>query len=178
MIKKAQLKIVMITLLSISLHLSAQSQTRKYFIINGNVISELNNADYSSVQIIKNNQKSVSSQIPENGRFRLELEYNTEYQLIFNKKGNQSKTIIVNTEIPEKAMNNPSNFSHFLMTVKLLAGSSNSENQYSRNQVQHICYSPQKDSFTTLPSMLNVEYVEKVNSDQNQRIQSQVYKTR
>ena len=35
MIKKAQLKIVMITLLSISLHLSAQSQTRKYFIING-----------------------------------------------------------------------------------------------------------------------------------------------
>jgi hypothetical protein len=178
MIKKAQLKIVMIMFLSIVLHLSSQSQPRKYFIINGNVISELNNSDNSSVQIIKNNQKSVTSQIPENGRFRLELEYNAEYQLIFNKKGNQSKAIIVNTEIPEKAINNPTNFPHFLMAVKLLAESQDSINQYSKKQIQHICYSTQKDCFTTLPAMLNIEYVEKGNSDQNSKIQSQENKAK
>lgn len=178
MIKKAQLKIVMIMLLSVALHLSSQSQTRKYFIINGKVISELNKADNSSVQIIKNNQKSVSSQISGNGLFRLELEYNAEYKLIFNKKGNQSKAIIVNTEIPEEVTNNQTNLPHFLMTVKLLAESQDSENKYSGNQIQHICYSPQDDCFTTLSSILNVEYVEKDNSNQNQKMQSQEYKAK
>ncbi len=178
MIKKALLKFVVILFLSVGLNLSSQSQNRNYFVVNGNVIAELNNTVNSSVQIIKNNQKSVSTQIQENGRFRLELDYNAEYRLIFSKKGNQSKTIIVNTEISEKAMNNASNFSHFLMTVKLLAGSQDSENKYSENQIQYICYSPQKDCFTALPSILNVEYVEKGNSDQDQIIQSQGYKSK
>jgi hypothetical protein len=178
MIKKAPLKIVMILLFSAALHLSSQSQIRKYFIINGNIISELNNSENSSVQIIKNNQKSVSSQIPENGRFRLELEYNAEYQLIFNKKGNQSKSIVVNTEIPEKAINNSTNFPHFLMVVKLLAGSQDSVYQSAKNKIQHICYSPQEDCLTIQPTMLDMEYVEKGNTNQNSKIQSQENKAK
>ncbi|BBE16705.1 hypothetical protein AQPE_0848 [Aquipluma nitroreducens] len=178
MIEKVLLKFVVILFLSVSLNLSSQSQNRNYFVVNGNVIAELNSANYSSVLIIKNNQKSVSSQIPGNGRFRLELEYNAEYRLIFSKKGNQSKAIVVNTEIPEKAINNASNFSHFLMTVKLLAGSRDSENNYSENQIQQICYSSQKNCFTALPSILNAEYVEKGNSNQDQIIRSQVYKAK
>lgn len=175
MIKKTQLKIVIILLLSVALHLSSQSQTRKYFIINGNVVSELNNSGNSTVQIIKNNQKSVSSQIPENGRFRLELEYNAEYQLIFTKKGNQSKAIVVNTDIPEKTINN---LHHLLMVVKLLAESQDSVNQCSKNQIQHICYSPHNNCFTILPTMLDIEYVEKGNSIQNPKIQFQENKSK
>ena len=167
MIKKAQIKIIMILLLSVALHLSSQSQTRKYFIINGKVMSELNDNNYSSVQIIKNSQNAISAQIPEDGRFRLELEYNAEYKLIFNKKGNQSKTIVVNTKIPEKAVNSSSNFSHFLMAVKLFADNQNPENLNSGNHVQYISYSPQKDCFTRVPTILDVEYGEKANSNQN-----------
>ena len=178
MIKKVQLKIVMILLVCVALHLSTQSQTRKYFIINGNVISELNNIGNSSVKIIKNNQKEVLALIPENGKFRLELEYNAEYQLIFNKKGNQSKAIVVNTEIPEKAINNSTNFPHFVMVVKLLAGSQDSIYQSEKNKIQHICYSSQKDCFTILPTMLDIEYVEKGNLNQNPKIQSQENKVK
>ena len=178
MIKKGQLKIIMIFLLSIVLHFSSQSQNRKYFIINGKIMSETNGNDNSSVQIIKNRQKAVSYQIPEIGRFRLELEYNAEYQLIFNKKGNQPKTIIVNTEIPEKAINSASNFPHFLMAVKLFADNQDPKNLYSGNQVQHISYSLQKDCFVRIPTLLDVEYVEKNNSNQNQGIQSQENKVK
>jgi len=173
MIKKAQLKIVTIVLLSVIFHLSSQSQNRKYFIISGKVVSEWNDNDNSSVQIIRNNQKGVSFQIPGHNRFRLELEYNTEYRLIFNKKGNQSKTIVVNTEIPEKAINSSSNFPHFLMAVNLFAG-----NPDSGNQVQHISYSLQNDCFARVPTMLDVEYVEKGISHQNPKIQSQENKAK
>jgi len=173
MIKKAPLKIVLILLLSVVLHLSSQSQIRKYFIITGKIMSELIDRDNSSVEIIKNSQKGVSFQIPLHGRFRLELEYNTEYQLIFNKKGNQSKTIVVNTEIPEKSINSSSNFPHFLMAVNLFAGKPD-----SGNQVQHISYSIQNDCFARVPTMLDVEYVEKGISYQNLKIQSQENKAK
>ncbi len=173
MIKKVQLKIVIIFLISVILHLSAQSQNRKYFIINGIVISELNSHGSSSVQIIKNNKQPISSQIPEHGRFRLELDYSAEYQLIFNQKGCQSKTVIINTEIPEKSLNSSSNLPHFLMAVKLFADSQDPGNLYSGNQIQYINYSAQKDRFLRVPTMLDVEYVEKNNSNQNSRIQSQ-----
>lgn len=178
MINKGQLKIVIIFILSVALHFSSQSQNRKYFIINGKILSQSNDSVNSSVQIIKNNQQAVSAQIPEHGRFRLELEYNAEYQLIFDKKGNQSKTIIVNTEIPEKAINNSSNFPHFLMAVKLFVDNQDPENLYSGNQIQHICYSPQNDCFARVLTMLDVEYVEKNNSTQNPRIQSQENKVK
>jgi len=178
MLKKAILKIIMILLLTVALHHSSQSQDRKYLIINGKVMTELSGADFSTVQIVKNNQKGVTSQIPVNGRFRLELEYNTEYQLIFNRNGNQPKTIVVNTEIPEKKVNSASNLPHFLMAVKLFASNQDPENLYSGNQVQHISYSPQKDCFTRVPTMLDIEYVEKGNSSQNLRIQSQENKAK
>jgi len=178
MINKGQLKIVIIFILSVALHLSSQSQNRKYLIINGKIMPELNGSDNGSVQIIKNNQQAVSAQIPVHGRFRLELEYNTEYQLIFSKKGNQPKTIIVNTEIPKKAINNSSNFPHFLMAVKLFVDNQDPGNLYSGNQIQHISYSPQNDCFARVLTMLDVEYVEKSNSNQNPRIQSQENKVK
>ena len=136
-------------------------------------ISELNDNDNSSVDVIKNNKKGVSFQIPEHGRFRLELEYNTEYQLIFYKKGNQSKTIIINTEIPEKEINSSSNIPHFLMAVNLFAGKSDEE-----NHVQHICYSPQNNCFKRVPTILDVEYVEKGISGHDSNIQSRENKAK
>ncbi len=173
MIKKAQLKIVMILLLSVVLHLSSQSQNRKYFIISGKIMSELNDMGNSSVEIIKNNQKGVSLQISKLGRFRLELEYNTKYQLTFNKKGTQQKTIVVNTEVPEKAINRPSNFPHFLMAVQLFSG-----NADMVNQIQHISYSSQNDCFTRVPTLFDLEYVDKSISIQNPNIQSQENKVK
>lgn len=172
MINKGQLKIAIIFILSVALHLSSQSQNHKYFIINGKILSQSNGSDNGSVQIIKNNQKAVTSQIPEHGRFRLELEYNAEYQLIFSKKGNEPKTIIVNTEIPEIAISNSSNFPHFLMAVRLFVDNQYPENLYSGNQIQHICYSPQNNCFARVLTMLDVEYVEKNNSNLNPGIRS------
>lgn len=178
--KICQFKIVIIFLISVIFHLSAQSQGRKYFIISGKIISELNNSEAanSSVQIIKNNQKADSFQIPAHNRFRLELEYNTEYQLIFTKKGNQTKTIVVNTEIPENALNSYSNFPHFFMAVNLFIDNQDQGNLYTGNQTQHISYSSKNHCFARIPTVLDVNYVEKGNSNQNPKIQTQENKVK
>ncbi len=172
MIKNTPIKVILIFLLSIVLHISSQSQNRKYFIINGKIIPERNINERSSVQIIKNKQKAVSFQIPENDRFRLELEYNAEYTLVFSKKGNQQKTIVLNTEIPEDLTNNASNLPKFLMAVKLYPGNQDAQNSYPENQIQYISYSTLKDCFVKMPTILDVEYVEKGNSTTNHKSQS------
>lgn len=176
--KKGTLKIVAFLLLWLTFNLSAQAQSRKYFIINGMVMSEVNSNDSCSVQITKNNVKPLLAPVPSHGRFRLELEYNAEYKLVFTRKGNQTKTIIVNTEIPENSLCDVANFPHFLMAVKLYSDSQNPENLYSGDQVQRVSYFPQKKCFSRVPTILDVEYVEKGITQQNQAIQSQLNKTR
>lgn len=170
MVRKGQLKIILIFLLSTVFYLFTQSQNRKYFIITGIIIPESEYVDSSSVQIIRNNKQLVTSLIPQDGRFRLELEYNTECRLIFNRKGHQPKTILVNTDVPEEVNNRPNNFPHFLMAVMLLKSNPDSTNLITGNQIPEISYSPQKDCFAKVPNIPEAEFVEKSFSNQNQSI--------
>jgi len=126
-----------------------------------------------SIQIAKNNKKSVTSQIPEHGRFRLELEYGTDYQLVFNTDGYTSKTIVVHTGIPVELMNQPENFPHFLMAVRLFK-----MNEELTTQVQEISFSPEKKCFARVSGPFDMEYVEKGTLPGNPDIQSEINKTR
>lgn len=168
---KGRFEIMLVFLFSIVLHGSTYSQIHKYFIITGKIISESELVENSSVQIIKNNRRT-ESQIPQHGRFRLELDYNAEYQLIFSKKGFRTKTIVVNTEIPQEVMTKPDNFPHFLMAVKLNDVNPDAANPYFEDQIHHINYSTQKNGFARVPSVYDVEYVETAKSNQSQALQS------
>lgn len=159
---KGQSKIVLIFIFSIILHLSSLSQNRKYFVINGKINSIFSNSENCSLQIIKNNSRTFNSQIPENGRFRLELDYNSNFTLIFKKKDHQPKTIQVDTTIPEEVLNRSENFANFLMTVNLQQGDENSV-----NQIQQIGYSPKEDCFAQITSGYTQEYFEKALEIQN-----------
>lgn len=178
MIKNGPIKVFLIFFLCIVVQLFAQSQNRKYFIITGKIISESASIENGSIQITKINKPSVFSQIPENGRFRLELDYNSEYQLIFSQKGLLPKTIIVNTDIPQEVLNKPENFPHFLMAIKLFKDNQDPANLYSGNQVQKITYSSEENSFTRMPTMFDVEYVDKGGKNLNPSIQMQENKSK
>jgi hypothetical protein len=171
--KTGQFKIVTILLLSAILHITAQSQNRKYLVLSGIITTESNNneTDKSSVQIIKNNHHTVSFQIPNNNRFRLELEYYAEYKLIFAKKGNQTKTIVVNTDIPGRTLAGTNNLPHFLMAVNLLTEKKPLESLYFGNQVQYVNYSAKSRCFIKTSSALDVDYVQNENFSQDSKIQ-------
>lgn len=178
MVKNGPCKIFLIFLFCIFIQVFAQSQNRKYFIITGKIISESASIENGSIQITKINKPSVFSEIPENGRFRLELDYNSEYQLIFAQKGLLPKTVIVNTDIPQEVLNSPENFPHFLMAIKLFKDNQDPANLYSGNQAQQITYFGETNSFSRVPTMFDVEYVDKGGKNQNPSIQSQENKTK
>jgi len=162
--KKTFLKIALAFFLYIVLHLPTQAQTHKYLIISGKIISETELIEPGEICILKKDLPAVYTSIPSHGRFRLELDYNTEYQLIFTQVGRMSKTVLVNTEIPEEVYQRKTNFPHFLMAVKLFTDNQDVSNiYYSGNQKQQINYSSQNDCFVRVPTIFDVEYVDKVN---------------
>jgi hypothetical protein len=178
MIKKGLFKLILILLFSLVLNLYTQSQNRKYFIITGKLISESEFIENGSIQITKNDNSIVNSDVPKDGRFRLELNYNSEYRLTFKQNGYLLKTILVNTALPTETLNKEANFPHFLMAVRLFKDNQNAANLYSEKEIQQISYSPKQDCFTRVPTIYDVEYVERGNSNQNQQIHVRLNKTK
>ena len=160
------------------LNLSLQAQNHKYFIITGKIILDSNCIQEGAVHIKKDDKPEVISLIPENGRFRLELDYNSNYQLTFVEKGFLSKTISVNTEIPEETSELQNNYPHFLMSVRLFRDSQDAENLYTGNFIQQINYAPKENNFVRVPTIFDQEYVDKINSGQNQSVQLQENKSK
>lgn len=180
MMKKCKVKLLAVLLLCIAYAIPtlAQNNNRKYFIISGKLLTELANTDSCTVQIEKTNQRALFTPIAVHGRFRLELDYNSEYKLTFRKPGFLQKTIVIDTAIPENATGT-SNFPHFLMAVKLVVDNHNPENLLSENRTQRICYSIQDKEFARDSALPGTELVDKEsNSAQNHVIRSQESKTK
>lgn len=179
MIQKGTYKIHLVFLILWSLlTLSSQAQNHKYLVINGIVVSEKNSQDSCSILITKNNIKTIKAPIASHGRFRLELDYNSEYTLIFIKKGNFSKTVVVKTKVPGKVIAENENFQHFMMAVKLNPETVNPENKFPENQVQYISYFPQTNSFGKVPGINEIDHSDKARSTASAVVTLQVSKTR
>ena len=178
MVQKGLFKYILILLFSLVLNSYAQSQNRNYFIITGKIISQSEFIENGSIQITKNDHSTVISELPKQGRFRLELNYNTEYRLTFIEKGYLLKTILVNTNLPREGTNTEANYPHFLMAVRLFKDNQDAANLYSEKEIQQISYSPQLNCFARVPTIYDVEYVERGNSTQNQQIHTQANKAK
>jgi hypothetical protein len=170
-------KITLVFILSIALNFTTNAQIHKYFIITGKVISDTERIENGTIQVIKNDQSAVKVQIPEHGRFRLELDYNSDFILIFSKKDCIAKTVNVNTDIPEDVENQKSNLAHFLMAVQL---SKETEHAYlmPEYQIQQIKYSPELNDFGRTSTVFDQEFVENGKIMQNQPFQVQENKSK
>ena len=167
MVHNGSFKIFLILLFSLLINFSSQAQNRKYFIITCKIISESEPTENGSVQIIKNDKSCINFRIPEDGRFRLELDYNANYRMIFTQEGFSAKSVLVNTALPQEALNKTSNYPPFLMAVRLFKENLDAVNQYEVKVIQQISYSPQQDCFARVPTMFDMEYAEEVDTNQN-----------
>jgi len=166
--KKQILAISVLILFWGMFNIPAYSQTHKYLIINGIMYPEINSADSCLIQISKNNAKPITSPVPRYGRFRLELEYNSTYELTFCKKGHQPKTIFIDTNIAGKSATEMANIPHFLMSVKLYARKQYMD--FAENQIQYVSYFKQTNNFRKVLPVDDNELVQKDNYSQTSLI--------
>lgn len=120
MIKKDGIRYILTFFLVSSLCLSTFAQDKKYFVLTGNLLSDTESISNGSITITKDNGTTVNSAISSNGRFRLELNYNSLYTLTFRQNGFSSKSVVVNTSVPIEVLNRPTNLPNFLMKIRLM----------------------------------------------------------
>ncbi len=173
MVFKGILKFVVFLLICTIFHLSSTSQNRKYFVINGKVTAQSVIVENGTIQIVKNNKQTYDTQIQDHGRFRLELEYNSKYVLVFKQKDHQTKTIEVNTELPTEVFIRPENFPNFQMAINLFEGK-DAENQ----NIYHVSYSANNQCFAKVPSEFDVEIIENDEPNLTQNIQKKENKSK
>jgi hypothetical protein len=135
--------LVLITAFSLQ-NLSAQN--RKYFTISGKVLSENGTTENTVIEICPNGGTPQKKQLDPNGRFRFELNYNSEYLLLFTQPGCSDKRIVVNTAVPDEILTSSPNFPNYLMAVQLVKSSGNPEPDYL-TPINYVSYQRDKNCF-------------------------------
>lgn len=165
--KKTFFKIALAFVFYIALNLSSQAQSPKYFIISGKIISETEFIEPGEIRIVKNDSQAIDMPIPSHGRFRLELDYNTNYKLTISQVGRIPKIILVDTNIPTEVSLSKINLPHFLMAIKLKTDNQDVSNiYYSEDHKQLISYSLQNECFLRVPTLFDIEHADKINQQQ------------
>lgn len=140
MIKKDRAKYILTFLLVSSLSLTTLAQNKKYFVVTGDLISDIETTIGSTITISKSDGTTLNSTISSKGRFRLELNYNTLYTLTFQQSGFTPKSVIVNTAVPIEVLNRPANLPNFLMKIKLNRDFQATEKMIDTDQIAEVFY--------------------------------------
>ena len=90
----------------------------QFIIVYGKLKIEKGNLDKTQILVKKNGTIIETYNLPKNGKFEFELDINADYLLTFNKEGYVSKSINVNTKVPEDASSSES-FQPFQFQVSL-----------------------------------------------------------
>lgn len=102
-----------------SLSLFAHGQQNSFFVIEGTVKVEKDDATGATVRSMQNGQLREQIRLLKKGGFKIRLELNQEYILEFSKDGYYSKKILVSTEVPSYVTDRGDGVDAMLIEVSL-----------------------------------------------------------
>jgi tetratricopeptide (TPR) repeat protein len=153
--------------------LSSLAQSKKYFVINGNIVPEAKETGSGSIDITKNGKETTTIDIPKNGKFRLELDFFNEYYLTFKYTGHFNKIIIVSTDIPQEVWARDNDFPTFPMVVQLLKEFEGIDKSFTLKPSGKIFYGKKIDNFEKESYISDLQFTEQIENAKNKAIQVQ-----
>ena len=157
-----------ILILIILTQLSAQAQSKKYFIITGKIVPEEESAGSGTIEITKNGKESMNIDIPKNNRFRFELEFFNEYSLTFKYPGHFNKIIVVSTDIPQEVWQRDNDFPPFPMIVQLIKEFPGIDKSFTLKPSGKIFYGKKIDNFEKESYITDLQFTEQIATAKNQ----------
>jgi hypothetical protein len=123
-------------------------QDKKKFVINGKIIPEVETSENGTVEVSKSGvAEPMIVEISKNRHFKLDLDFFSEYSLIFKLAGHFNKTIIVSTDLPDEVWKRDNNFPPFPMVVQLFREIDGIDKSFTLKPAGKIFYSKQTDNF-------------------------------
>ncbi|HSH20107.1 MAG TPA: hypothetical protein VLA03_06625, partial [Draconibacterium sp.] len=81
------------------------------------------------------------------GRYKIELNYNHKYELIFTLEGNFSQKIVVESSVPKGVLQSDPRFPPFPLDINLFTEIPGIDKSFTDNTIQKIYYNPKVDNF-------------------------------
>jgi len=150
------------------LQLASQAQNKKYFIITGRIAPEAGLTESSVIEITKNGKESSTIDISKNGRFRLELEFFSEYSLTFKYPGHFNKIILISTDMPQDVWQANSEFPPFPMVVQLLKEFEGIDKSFTLKPSGRVFYGKDIDNFEKESYVSDIQFLEQIQTAKSQ----------
>ncbi len=140
------LHLILIILL-FSIASGTHAQRSNGLTLEGVVTVEQGAVDGAVIQMYRNSQPAGDYGIGSNGQYRVELNYNNEFVLIFSRKDNFPLKVIVDTNVPREVLQSDPVFPPFPVNIKLFTEIPGIDKTFSENAVMKIYYSKNVDNF-------------------------------
>ena len=166
--KIVRIEVLFFLVFMLLLQLSSVGQNKKFFIITGKIVPEVESAEKGIIEISKSGSQADKIEIPKNNRFRLELEYFKEYTLTFTLSGHFNKSIIVSTEIPQEVWQRDNDFPPFPMVVQLFKEIEGIDKSFTLKPAGKVFYGKQTDNFEKESYFSDVQIAEQIETAKTQ----------
>lgn len=166
--KFGRLGVFLLLILLFVFQLTSVGQNKKNFVVTGKIDPEVTTAKSGLIEVSKTGGAKTNVEVPKNGRFRLELEYFSEFTLTFTYPGNFSKTIVISTDIPQDVWERDNDFPPYPMVVKLLREVEGIDRSFTLKPSGKVFYSKQTDNFESEIIVNDAQIAQQVNNAQKQ----------
>ena len=147
-------------LLLISGFVEVYAQENDFFVVTGRLSADDGNNEGVQVQITKNDIEQQIFTPPRSGRFRFEFEYNNEFKMTFLKDGYYKKTIVVSTHVPQKVLEENSDFPPFEIGVSLVKEIPGVDKSFTNKPAGRVYYNGNIDNFDSEVFLSDLQFEE------------------
>ncbi len=142
--------------------LPSLAQSKKYFVIQGNIVPEAGKSGTGIIEVTKNGKETTKIEVPKNLRFRLELDFFNEYTLNFTYPGHFNKIILISTEIPQEVWARDNDFPNFPMIVNLTPEIDGIDKSFTLKPSGKIFYGKEIDNFASESYISDIQFIEQI----------------
>ena len=117
--------------------------------VEGTITVEEGSQDNVIIQMWEDGKRKQDYGVGSSGRYKVELQYNHKFEMIFQCEGNFSQKIVVETAVPREVLSTDPRFPAFPVNINLFKEIPGIDDSFSENTVLKIFYSPSVDNFVS-----------------------------
>ncbi len=141
------LKFILIGFLLSSFAISLMAQRSNGIAVEGKITVQQGVVEGAVIQMFIDGRRMDNYGVGADGHYKVELNYNHKYELIFTLKGNFSQKIMVESSVPKEVLQTDPRFPPFPLNINLFTEIPGIDKSFVDNTILKIYYSQNVDNF-------------------------------
>ncbi len=126
---------------------SAFAQRSNGIAVQGKINVQQGTVEGAIIQMYRDGKRLDNYGVGSDGNYKVELNYNHKYDLIFYRKDNFSQKIVVDASVPASVLQKDPIFPPFPLNINLFTEIPGIDKSFAENTVLKIYYNPSVDNF-------------------------------